>query len=278
MPSALLHRRLLVAVLAVALVATGGLAYAAIPDAGGVIHTCYTKSSGAWRVIDSDAGQSCKSNEAAVDIYGKAGADARFLDQLEADALYLGKTAKASDSDKLDGQDSSAFLGATAKASDSDKLDGKDSADFLGADATAANSSKLGGFRAAAYVLGGGVLGHDAGTLADGGSSSITCCSEFGLTPPLTFEIRCDTSGSTTLVVSSLASFRWWWDQTFGNAVPVSSGFEAEFAIENGVARNSLRASTASNMTATYDLDTAIGATCNYGWTLAQASNMSPGP
>ena len=267
MPSAQFRRRGIVAIIAVVLVATGGLAYAAIPDAGGVIHSCYTKSSGAWRVIDTDAGQSCKSNEAPLDLYSKGAADLAFL----------AKTGKAADSDKLDGQDSAAFLGSSAKAADSDKLDGKDSTEFLGSTATAADSSKLGGIRAAAYVLGGGVLGYDAGNLSDGGSSSITCCSEFGLTPSMTFAIRCDTSGNTKLVVSSLGSFRWWWGGTSGNADPVSSGFEAEFAIANGVARNSLRA-TQTGITARYDLDTAIGATCNFGFTLAPGFHRTPGP
>lgn len=57
------------------------------------------------------------------------------------DTKYLGKTAKAADSDKLDGKDSTAFataghnhdsayLGLSAKAVDSDKLDGKDSTEF----------------------------------------------------------------------------------------------------------------------------------------------------
>jgi hypothetical protein len=40
-------------------------------------------------------------------------------------------TAKAADSDKLDGIDSTGFLGATAKAADSGLLDGKDSTAFL---------------------------------------------------------------------------------------------------------------------------------------------------
>lgn len=234
-------------VAAAALVTAGGIAYAAIPDAGGVIHSCYTKSSGAWRVIDTALGQTCKSSEAALDLYSKSGADL-------------------------------AFLGKTAKAADSDQLDGKDSTEFLGATATAADSSRLGGIRAAAYVVGGGVLGHDAGNLPNGGSSSLTCCSEFGLTPPTTFEIRCDTSGNTRLVVSSIGSFHWWWDGTFGNAAPVASGFQAEFAIGNGVEQNSLRAITAGSITSTYDLDTSISATCNFGWTLAQGFNMSPGP
>lgn len=255
MPSSLFRRRWLVAILAGALVATGGLAYAAIPDAGGVIHTCYTKSSGAWRVIDTGTGQACKGNEAALDLYSKGGADTLFLDQTEADALYLGKTAKAGDSDKLDG---------------------KDSTDFLGTNATAADSSKLGGFAAVRYVLGGGVFQMDAGTLADGGSFSVTCCPELGLTPPMTIGLRCDTSGNTTLVASSPGSFRWWWNETFGNATPVSSGFEAEFAVGNGVERNSLR--TTSGLTVSYNLDTSIGATCSYGWTWLQGYHATPGP
>jgi len=59
-----------------------------------------------------------------------------------ADATYLGISAKAADSDKLDGLDSTAFataghdhdtdyLGISAKAADSDKLDGLDSTDFV---------------------------------------------------------------------------------------------------------------------------------------------------
>jgi hypothetical protein len=92
-----LRRRWPVAAVAIAaLVAAGSIAYAAIPDTGGVIHTCYTKSSGAWRVIDTGLGQNCKGNEAALDLYSKGGADLAFL----------AKTEKAADSDKLDGVDS----------------------------------------------------------------------------------------------------------------------------------------------------------------------------
>lgn len=58
------------------------------------------------------------------------------------DTVYLGITAKAADSDKLDGIDSTgfalashnhdtAYLGIGAKAVDSDKLDGYDSADYV---------------------------------------------------------------------------------------------------------------------------------------------------
>jgi hypothetical protein len=253
MPS-LTRRRLLATLIAAGLVATGGLAYAAIPDSGGVIHTCYTKPSGAWRVIDVGTGQSCKSNEAALDVYSKGGADALFLDQAEANALYLGMTEKAADSDKLDGQDA---------------------ADFLGTNATAADSARLGGFTAGFYVLGGGVRFMDAGDLPDGGSSSFTCCAELDLTPPMTVDLRCDTSGNTTLVAFSPGSFRWWWDGSFGNATPVATGFQAEFGIGNGVARNSLRTTT-GGIAVTYDLDTFIGSTCNFGWTWDQAYHATP--
>lgn len=246
----------LVGAAALTIAATGGIAYATIPDAGGVVHTCYTKSSGAWRVIDTGLGQSCKANELPLDVYSKGGADAVFLDQAEANGLYLGKTQKAADSDRLDG---------------------KDSADFLGANATAADSDRLGGFAARRYILGGGVQAMDGGNLPDGGTSSLSCCEELDLTPPMTVELRCDTSGNTTVVASSPVSFRWWWDGSFGNATQVGSGFEAELGVANGVARNSLRTTTGSIML-TYDLDTFIGATCNFGWTWTQTFHTTPGP
>jgi hypothetical protein len=106
----------------------------------------------------------------------------------------------------------------------------------------------------------------DAGDLPDEGTSSFSCCEEVGLTPPMTVALRCDTSGNTTLVASSPRAFRRWWDGDFGNAIPVASGFEAQFGVANGVARNSLRTTT-DGISLTYDLDTFIGTTCNFGWT-----------
>jgi hypothetical protein len=53
-------------------------------------------------------------------FYLKKGADNRFINVGE----------KASDSDKLDGKNSTDFLGATGKATDADKLDGLDSTAF----------------------------------------------------------------------------------------------------------------------------------------------------
>lgn len=53
------------AVALVALViAAAGIAVAAIPGSGGVIHACYNASNGALRVVDE--GVSCKSNERAL--------------------------------------------------------------------------------------------------------------------------------------------------------------------------------------------------------------------
>jgi hypothetical protein len=52
--------------LTVALLLVGGIAYASIPDANGVIHGCRKNSGGALRVIDTDAGQTCAGNETAL--------------------------------------------------------------------------------------------------------------------------------------------------------------------------------------------------------------------
>lgn len=55
----------------------------------------------------------------------------------QGDKRWINVGEKASDADKLDGQDSSAFLGGTAKAADADKLDGQDSSAFQTASAYA---------------------------------------------------------------------------------------------------------------------------------------------
>lgn len=59
------NKRLTVAVVsaASALVVAGGIAYAGIPSADGTITACFTKSGGALRVIDAEAGQTCAKNE-----------------------------------------------------------------------------------------------------------------------------------------------------------------------------------------------------------------------
>jgi hypothetical protein len=65
------HSKKLVMVVAgaVAALTLGSLAFAAIPDAGGVIHGCYDKASGHLRVTDSDTNlpKTCTSKEAALD-------------------------------------------------------------------------------------------------------------------------------------------------------------------------------------------------------------------
>ena len=216
MPSFPLRARWLVASVALTAAVTAGIAYAAIPDPGGVIHSCFTKSSGAWRVIDAEAGQACKSNEAPLDLYSKGGADLAFLDTPEADARYLGRTAKAAD----------------------------------------------------------GV------NLADGGTFEFGCCADAGdLTPQVDFAVSCDTAGGATLEVSSIASFRWWWDETSGEATPVGGRYEAGFAIGGGSDRHSLRALLLNaGTTATLDLDTWISSSCLLGLTLHTSPNVSPGP
>ncbi len=51
--------------LGVALTALAGIAYASIPDGGGVVHTCYGNNS--WRPIDYPKEQ-CKANETALNL------------------------------------------------------------------------------------------------------------------------------------------------------------------------------------------------------------------
>jgi hypothetical protein len=57
------HATILASVL---VLAGGALAWASIPDSRGIVHGCYT-SNGTLRVVDSDAGQACKSNEKSLD-------------------------------------------------------------------------------------------------------------------------------------------------------------------------------------------------------------------
>jgi hypothetical protein len=53
---------------AIAAVAAGSAAFAAIPDGNGVIHACYWKgTTGSMRIIDPAQGQKCTSNENELD-------------------------------------------------------------------------------------------------------------------------------------------------------------------------------------------------------------------
>jgi hypothetical protein len=54
---------------ALTIVLAGSLAWAAIPDANGVFQGCVKNGSGDLRLIDGDAGQTCKPNESAVSWY-----------------------------------------------------------------------------------------------------------------------------------------------------------------------------------------------------------------
>lgn len=57
--------RWLIVASVIALVAVGGIAYAAIPDTGGVIHGCYD-SRGDLSVVDPGAGGSCATGDTAL--------------------------------------------------------------------------------------------------------------------------------------------------------------------------------------------------------------------
>jgi hypothetical protein len=59
-------RRLAVGIAIGLVLAGAAVATAAIPDSNGVIHACRDLRTGALRVIDSEAGQSCTNKEAAL--------------------------------------------------------------------------------------------------------------------------------------------------------------------------------------------------------------------
>ena len=96
---------------ALALLLSGGMAWAAtIPGDGGTVTACVNPLKGGWYVLTKAA---CRSTERPVQLYTKDGVDAAFLTQAAANATYLGKTAKAADSERLDGMDSTEFMPQT---------------------------------------------------------------------------------------------------------------------------------------------------------------------
>lgn len=66
MKAKLLRPMLVALATAGALLVAGGIAYATIPDSGGVIHGCYKTIQGTLRVIDTGQGQTCSSSETAL--------------------------------------------------------------------------------------------------------------------------------------------------------------------------------------------------------------------
>jgi hypothetical protein len=81
-------------------------------------------------------------------------------------SAFLAKGAKAADSERLDGLDSSGFLGAAAKAADSEQLDGLEPSAFLGAGAKASDSNLLDGIDPAGFLQGGGNVDGQAVAMA----------------------------------------------------------------------------------------------------------------
>ena len=61
MKGKLIRPAVLALVIAGALMVAGGIAYATVPDSGGVIHGCYAKAWGTLRVIDTGKSQTCSS-------------------------------------------------------------------------------------------------------------------------------------------------------------------------------------------------------------------------
>jgi hypothetical protein len=158
------------------IVATGGVAVAAIPGSDGTVTGCLSKT-GALKIIDT-AAETCPANQTVLRL---AGVDA----QGKVRAAVAANTA--ANADALDGIDSTGFLRSTAKAADADLLDGKDSADFLGATAKAADADKLDGRDGDAYIS------HcDAGTVRVG-----DLCYETALRPATNWFFATSNCGSS---------------------------------------------------------------------------------
>src|SRR5689334_15302437 len=66
------RKKLVVGAVIGTILLAGGVAWAAVPDANGVIHGCRNTSTGALRVIDTAAGQTCTASEAALN-WGQRG-------------------------------------------------------------------------------------------------------------------------------------------------------------------------------------------------------------
>lgn len=100
---------------------------------GGIAFGCVGPS-GIIRGIDETTGM-CRTTDVTLSWYTKDGAE----------ALFLRKSERASDADKLGGQDASTFLRSDAKAWDADLLDGLDSTQFLSS-STAAGGALTGSY------------------------------------------------------------------------------------------------------------------------------------
>ena len=85
----------------VALGIAAGVTYATIPDGSGVIHGCFTTSNGALRVIDTDAGGTCKKGETSLNWnqtgpQGQAGQNgtADAFGRIDADGTVMAPLSK----------------------------------------------------------------------------------------------------------------------------------------------------------------------------------------
>jgi len=129
--------------------------YYIVSHAGTVSGTAYTV--GDWAIFNGSTWDKIDAVDVVNSVDSKTG-------NVDLSSSYLGLTAKAADSNLLDGMDSLAFattahnhdvsyLGLHAKADDSSLLDGIDSTGFLAVGAKAADSDKLDGLNSDVFAL-----------------------------------------------------------------------------------------------------------------------------
>ncbi|MGH2712005.1 MAG: hypothetical protein ACRDH9_12485 [Actinomycetota bacterium] len=125
-----------------------------------------------------------------------------FYTESEADNRFINSSEKASDSNLLDGVDSTGFLSAAGKAADANLLDGINSTGFLPVAGKAADADKLDNIDSTAFLLGTSTL---AGTASCPGSG---------------FDPLSSTSAYTTVTGERIASVA----NTFRCAIDLPNG------------------------------------------------------
>jgi len=163
------HRPTLVvvAVLAVALIAAGSVAWAQVGSTG-VISGCLNRS-GFIRGVDETTG-TCREGETAVSWYSKEGADAAFLS----------KSGKAADSDLLDGLDSAAFAPSAHDHDSRYYTQAQSDAQYLPRTGTAADADRLDGMDAFDFTQGAGSVSAGFSVMAQGDATERHLIGDFG--------------------------------------------------------------------------------------------------
>lgn len=157
-----------------------------IPDSAGDLNA-YTKGEADGRFINKSSISSDVDSSSTTNVSNSLATKTTYdhatdameaanskLDEEQADTLYLGITAKAADSDKLDGKHSTAFLLTTGTAANSAKLENNNAAFFR--NASNLNAGVVPNARLPATATrSDNAIKDIAGTLAGGNQTRMSC-------------------------------------------------------------------------------------------------------